>query len=259
MPLVGVLGGMGPLATADFLRKWARATDASRDQDHPRFVAYSNPHTPDRSAAILAGGPSPLPHLIEGLRFLETAGVDAIVIPCNTAHYWLSEMQSAIGKPIISIFEGVTRALEQSGARRIGVLGTAGTLASGLYQSELGRRGFEIFTPPVSEIETIVEPCIRAVKAGDLALARSLISSAVNGLARRGAEAVVLGCTELPVAAEAGLDEVSIPVIDSSAALARFLADWIEAFVPDALGPALAARKAEATPALAGGTSLQCL
>lgn len=232
-PLIGVLGGMGPLATADFLRKWALATPADCDQQHPSFIAYSDPATPDRSAAILGHGASPLPKMILGLEFLERNGADAIVIPCNTAHFWLEPMTAKIGIPIISIFDGVAHVLSicTPSPARVGILGTAGTLRSGLYQRELARRNYEVLVPDTASIESDVEPTIRSIKAGDFESASDTFARAVRALKVSGAQAIILGCTELPLAFDHIGDNFGIPVIDSTAALGTLLNAWIGDFV----------------------------
>ena len=227
-PLIGVLGGMGPLATADFMRLLAEQTAAACDQDHYRALLYSNPRVPDRSKAILGLGPSPLPGLLEGLALLERNGVDVIVIPCNTAHYWLHELEAAAHVPVLSIFEAVRRDLERlqirSGA--IGVLGTPGTIKSGIYQRDLKAAGYETIEPDDEALSTFVEPCIRAIKAGQIEAAVRLGRHAVAHLEGRRATAIVLGCTELPIAISESTSAGGMPIIDSTASLAAACVAW---------------------------------
>lgn len=233
-PLIGVLGGMGPLATADFLKQLAQLTVANCDQDHYRSLVYSNPRLPDRSQAILGDGPSPAPGLLEGLALLERNGVDVIVIPCNTAHYWLSELEAATRVPILSIFEAVRRELDrlQISSGAIGVLGTPGTIKSGIYQRDLAAAGFETIEPCDEELSAFVEPCIRAVKAGQIDAAARLASRAVDHLEGRRAAAIVLGCTELPIAVRQAASAGRAPIIDSTAALATACVDWASGRLP---------------------------
>src|SRR5699024_1394419 len=115
-PVLGVLGGMGPAATADFLDKLAASTPAARDQEHIATLVYSDPTTPDRSDAMVAEGPDPLPALLHGIEFLSNAGVGAIAIPCNSAHFWYDQMQRATDAPILHIVDAVARSEE----RRVG-------------------------------------------------------------------------------------------------------------------------------------------
>jgi aspartate racemase len=227
-PLIGVLGGMGPLATADFMKQLAQVTRASCDQDHYRSLIVSNPRLPDRSRAILGHGASPLPGLLEGVALLEKNGVDVIVIPCNTSHYWLSELEAATPIPILSILEAVRRDLErlQIGSGAIGILGTPGTLKSGIYQRHLTAAGFATLVPGDEALATFVEPAIRAVKAGQIGAAMQLAHRAVEHLEAHGVAAIVLGCTELPIAVTRSNAQAGAPIIDSNASLARACIDW---------------------------------
>lgn len=227
--LLGVLGGMGPLATVDFLVKFAKCRDFARDQDHPPLIVYSNPATPDRSAAITGVGPSPLPDLLEGIAFLERNGADAIVIPCNTAHFWLDDMRRAARVPILSILHAAAAAVASapSSPRTIGVLGTEGMLKSGLYQNVLLESGYAVVVPRDEDLEHFVEPAIRAVKAGSFSLANTLAAKAASQVVADGAEAIVLGCTELPIAFDGAKLDQEWPVIDSSLALANLAHSWI--------------------------------
>ncbi len=107
--ILGVLGGMGPLATVDFLQKLIEETPASRDQDHIPVIAYSVPQIPDRPLAILGKGESPLPHMLEGIHTLKRAGAQAIAIACNTAHYWYDDLVLQGGLPILHIADAACR------------------------------------------------------------------------------------------------------------------------------------------------------
>lgn len=137
--LVGVLGGMGPSATIDFLDKLTRLTrltEAKTDQGHRRILALSDPDIPDRSAAITGEGPSPEAALCRRLRLLERAGAGIVVIPCNSAHHWFDAMQKAVLVPILSIVDSTLSQVQAAIAPkgRIGVLATPGTIACGIYQ-----------------------------------------------------------------------------------------------------------------------------
>ncbi|HXF67998.1 MAG TPA: amino acid racemase, partial [Burkholderiales bacterium] len=133
--LLGVLGGMGPLATVDFMRKVIEATPARSDQEHLPLIVYSVPQVPDRTAAILQGGASPLPAMLRGIEVLGRAGAQALAIPCNTAHYWYDELVRQGGLPILHIADAACAALERRGVRgaAVGLLATSGTLAAGFY------------------------------------------------------------------------------------------------------------------------------
>lgn len=199
---LGVLGGMGPLATADFFYKLTLASKATRDQDHIETVIYSATRTPDRSSSIMGQGPSPLPMLIEGVSLLVDAGVSVIAIPCNTAHYWHADLARFSRVPILHIAESACEALRAAGepVAKVGLLATTGTLHAGIYQPPLAARGYEAVLPTASEQDEFVQPAIGLVKAGDVAGARALLEAAIDALVARGATRIVMGCTEIPVA-----------------------------------------------------------
>jgi aspartate racemase len=222
--VLGVLGGMGPLASADFMRQLTLRTHADRDQDHIPAVLWSDPRVPDRTAARLAGGEDPLPWLLRGVRGLEAAGCGAIAIPCNTAHLWFEPMQAATPLPILHIVDAARSGLRGQGITSgpIGLMGTAATLASGLYQSRLG---FDCLVPSEEEMRARVTPAIARVKANDLAAAYAPLAAVAAGLMARGSRAVVLGCTEIPLGIAAG-PALPFAVVDTVAALADAAILW---------------------------------
>lgn len=225
--VLGVLGGMGPLASAQFMLRLTLLTPALRDQDHIPTILWSDPRVPDRTAARLAGGEDPLPALLRGIGGLEAAGARAIAIPCNTAHGWFEPMQAATGLPILHIVDAAAAELRRLGVPggRIGVMGTAGTLAMRLYQDRLEALGYECLVPEPAEMDALVTPSIALVKANRLAESHEGAARAARSLAARGARAVVLGCTELPLAAAAG-PPLPFPVADTIDALARAAIAW---------------------------------
>jgi aspartate racemase len=239
--MLGVLGGMGPLASAEFMRRLTLLTPAMRDQDHIPAVLWSDPRVPDRSAARIAGGADPLPALLRGIRGLEAAGCGAIAIPCNTAHGWFDAMQAATPLPILHIVDAAADELARLGVAegRIGVMGTAGTLAMRLYQQRLEARGYRCLVPTPAEMETLVTPAIAEVKANRMAPAHPPLAEAAARLVARGARAVVLGCTELPLGIAAG-PALPFPVCDTLDALARAAIGWARADSPGQAGAATA-------------------
>lgn len=227
-PMIGVLGGMGPLATADFMVRLARLAKAERDQDHCRTLVYSNPRIPDRSAALLGQGASPLAGMIDGLGVLERSGADVIAIPCNTAHFWLRELASATAVPILSIIDAVGAELRRRGVHhgRVGLLATLGLTQSDVYQRGLEPSGYDVVTP-VDEDREAVEGALRAVKAGHVEAAREPLVRAIRDLSRRDVQAVILGCTELPIALPEETAPCGTPLIDSTRCLAELCLAWI--------------------------------
>ena len=227
--VLGVLGGMGPLASAQFMTRLTLLTPAERDQDHIPAVLWSDPRIPDRGAALIGQGPDPLPWLVRGIDGLKAAGCGAIVIPCNTAHGWFDPLTRAAGMPILHIVDAAAAGLRRIGvpSGRIGLMGTAATLAMKLYQNRLAASGWEIIVPEPAQMDRLVMPSIAAVKANRVAEAFIPLAEVVNSLASRGAAAVVLGCTEIPIAIQAGPAEaLRVPVVDTIDALARAAIEW---------------------------------
>jgi len=226
---LGVLGGMGPLAGAAFAMRVAALTPAATDQQHVPTLLRNDPRIPDRSDARMRGGEDPLPYMREGLRFLETAGARVIAIPCNTAHLWYDELAAATALPILHIIDAVIDDLRRMGIARgrIGLMGTPATLALNLYQDRLARHGYKCIVPTADEIDRHCVAPIRAVKANAVAAALEPAAEGARRLRARGADAVVLGCTELPLALphdrRAALD---VPLTDSIDALARAAIDY---------------------------------
>ncbi|MGH8185191.1 MAG: aspartate/glutamate racemase family protein, partial [Steroidobacteraceae bacterium] len=147
--VLGVLGGMGPLATADFLAKLIRATPAARDQDHLPVIICSFPNIPDRTEAIMSGGPSPLASMRRAMRVLCSCGSARIAIPCNTAHHWFEELQACSPFKILHIVDAVLEelVLRSFTHANVALLATAATLRSGVYGKRLLGAGFRIMLP----------------------------------------------------------------------------------------------------------------
>jgi len=221
-PVLGVLGGMGPAATADFMARLARLTPADRDQDHIPTIVYSDPTTPDRSDAILGNGPSPLPALTRGVDFLNQAGCALIAIPCNSAHYWYDDLAERSTAPVAHIVDATAvRLRAEAGVRTAGVLATDGTTRSGIYSRRLDSFGITAVDLTDLGDDNPVMRGIRELKAGAEATARDLLHQAGRELVRRGAQALVLGCTDVS-AALAGITAIDgAPVLDASDCLAR--------------------------------------
>ena len=205
-PLVGVLGGMGPLATVDFLHKLVQEMPAACDQDHVPVVAWNVAQIPDRQLALAGKGESPLPAMIEGIVRLSIAGATRIVIPCNTAHHWFDELAAASPVPLIHIVEATLDVLRNSSstlaAEKIGLIATRGALASGLYQKRFDAAGINYLCNTCDEVERLFMPGCYAVKSGDLEAGGRLLEACAEALLARGATRLVLACTEVPLALE---------------------------------------------------------
>lgn len=241
---LGVLGGMGPLAGATFATRLVRLTEVARDQDHIPVLLLNDPTVPDRTQARLSGGQSPLPAMLRGLDTLVRANVDLIAIPCNTAHLWFDELQAACPRPILHIVQAVIEDLRRRGVDHgpVGVLGTPATIRSALYQDALRTAGYEPVVPDLDEIDRVVAPAIAAVKANRLDEARGPVAQAIERLRRQGVRAVVLGCTELPLAVpHATRASAGVVLTDSIDALALMAIDRLRGS-PAAGRPAQAER-----------------
>ncbi len=224
--IVGILGGMGPEATLDLYRHIISLTPASRDQDHIRILIYSNPKIPDRTEAIVGNGKSPLSHLIESARLLERGGAGIIAMPCNTAHYFLPEMRQEISIPILDMIAETGRKLREilPEARTAGLIASRGTVLSRVYHKALSSLGMEVLIPDEADQRAIQE-AITQVKAGvhDRST-RETFQSIGMRLMEHGAEAIILGCTEVPLAFDP--DAVDYPSLNSTRILAEAAVDW---------------------------------
>ncbi|MEN0128771.1 MAG: amino acid racemase [Brevundimonas sp.] len=201
---VGVIGGVGPLATVYFMDKVVRLTQAARDQDHVDMVVLQHATIPDRTEYILGrSDDNPGPVMAEDARTLERVGVSFIVVPCNTAHHFTAEVVNATSVPVLSIVdETIAEVVDhRPGTSVVGILATSGTLAAQVYQHAAQARGLESVVPTDDEQAVVMRVIYDQVKAGqpvDLVALRSV----VDALVARGAQTIVLGCTELSVVAD---------------------------------------------------------
>ena len=223
--MLGVLGGMGPAAGAEFLRRLITQTPATCDQEHIPIVLWSDPTIPDRSTAKRARTNEPLEGLLRGIRGLKSAGCTQIVIPCNTAHFWYDQMLDQ-GVPILHIVESVAVELNNLNVTgTIGVLGTQGTIEFGLYQTMLEARGWNCIVPNQKDMSMYVQPAIDHVKSGELTIAHAFFKVVIENLIDRGVSAVVLGCTEIPLAVTE-TEMYGIPVVNSIDSLVKSTLEW---------------------------------
>ena len=218
--MLGVIGGMGPLATADFFRKLIDATPARDDDEHIPVLIHSVPQIPSRPAAILRGGASPLPALMAARDRLLTAGATVLAMPCNTAHHWYDELVAGCEVPFLHIVDAVGDLLPV-GARELGIVATRATLRTRVFEQRLAPRGIALTAPDETTYDRAVQPAIDAVKRGASLEAGRLLEPVIAAALDNGAVAVVLACTELPVALDAIASPLRARCIDSTDALAR--------------------------------------
>ncbi|MEU9497083.1 amino acid racemase [Streptomyces sp. NPDC048196] len=219
-PALGILGGMGPLATADFYRRLVERTPAGSDQGHLPVLMWADPAVPDRTAALLGEGPSPVPALVEGARWLRRAGASCVAVPCNTAHAYVEQLAKAAGVEVLDMIEAALEAAagKVPGVQRVGILATRGTRLAGLYERAGARLGVEVIQVPDRVQLEYVDAAIRAVKGGaDLAGPERWIAEAAGNLRGQGAQVVVAACTEIPLVSGAAAGV--LPLVDSTEAL----------------------------------------
>ena len=219
--IIGILGGMGPEATIDLFYKIIKSTPAEKDQDHLRIIIDNNPKIPDRTTAILGKGEDPLPALQETARNLEKAGADLIIIPCNTAHYFLPSIQESVKIPILNMIEETAKETQRKTPqiKKVGLLASIGTYKMEIYHQHFKKFNIEVISPEEKDKEEVMK-VIYAVKAGDLSeeVKRNILKIAQK-LIDKGVEAIITGCTEIPLILKEG--DVSVPIIDPTQVLAK--------------------------------------
>ncbi len=217
--IIGVLGGLGPDATVDLFKKILRNTSAKTDQEHLRIIIDCNPKIPDRTRAILGGGESPGEALKETAKNLERAGAGLIIIPCNTAHYWIEDVRKTVKIKVIDMLDETAQEIASKYPRikRVGLLASKGTVGAGLYQKRLERFGIKMVLPNDLDQNSVMD-VIYSVKSGNLTVKGKAIQIS-SRLIQDGAELIIAGCTEIPLVLEK--DDISIPFVDPAEILAR--------------------------------------
>ena len=198
--VIGIIGGMGPLATCDLFQKIVLHTDARTDQEHPRVVIDSNTAVPNRTDALLHGGPSPVPEIVKSVKRLESAGAEMLLIPCNTSHCYYDEIAAQAAVPVLHMIALTRDALCARSVRCAGLLATDGTVQTGVYQRTFEDSGIELLLPPPQDQSSVMGVIYDGVKAGNTLYDASAFRRCCEGLLARGAETLILGCTELPPA-----------------------------------------------------------
>ena len=221
---IGILGGMGPEATAHFFDLVVKNTRAATDQGHVPVIVYNLPSIPDRTAAILRGGPSPLPHLVRGVKVLQKAGADFAVIPCVTAHYFHAALAARSPIPVVHLLEETVADVRKRypRIRTTGLLASAGTVVSRIVHDAFEAAGIEVLVPPPREQKRVMEAIYgkKGIKAGvTTGPPRKAVLDVAAGLIRAGAHGIVAGCTELPLVLDE--DDLPVPLIEPMRIVAR--------------------------------------
>jgi len=215
--IVGILGGMGPEATAHFFSLIIKHTRAEKDQDHIPVIIYNNPKIPPRTDALLQKGPSPVPLLRQGIKTLERAGADFIVVPCVTVHAFLSQIAAKEKTRLLNILDETLTYTQKKMPElsRAGLIASTGTVKSEIFDQTFSRAGITILKPSPKEQEKVMEAIFgkKGIKAGFTSgPPKKLILKAAHRLIQRGAEAVIAGCTEVPLVLQQG--DLPVPLIE---------------------------------------------
>lgn len=202
MKKLGVIGGLGPMATVLFMKMVVEMTDAQNDQEHIEMIVYHCPQIPDRTDYILGKSTrSPAPELIRIGRRLEREGAELIAVPCVTAGCFYGELAAGVGIPVIDVYREVLDCLEKRKISCVGLMATSGTIAGGVFQKALAEAGYHLILPDAETQADIMHIIYKNVKANQ-PVERERFQRAVRQMRDAGAETIILGCTELSVVGE---------------------------------------------------------
>ncbi|GHV29168.1 aspartate racemase [Clostridia bacterium] len=196
---LGVVGGLGPMATAYFMRRIIEFTDASTDQEHIKMVILNATQIPDRTRFILGkSNEDPFDELLNCCKTLEAAKARLIVIPCNTSHYFYDKLTAEISIPIVHMQKETAKELKLLNTQKVGIMATTGTISAGLFQSALKEIGLNYLIPDGEQQNKIMEVIYNDIKAGEKTAEKEFLKLA-DWFFESGCNRVVLGCTELSV------------------------------------------------------------
>ena len=198
--VIGIIGGMGPLATCDLMTKMIHFTDADTDQQHVRLCVDSNTNIPDRTEAILHNGADPVPEMVKSALRLQGMGAQVLVMSCNTAHYFYDEVVKFVEIPFLNMIDQTALYLQRKGVERAAVLATDGTRDSGIFERAFQKAGIQTIYPSREHQKVLMSLVYDYVKAGNFALDELPLWDIIHQLRESGAQQLVLGCTELPLA-----------------------------------------------------------
>ena len=224
---IGIIGGMGPLATYDLFRKIIEKTDAKSDQDHIHICVDCNTNIPDRTKAILGCGEDPVPEMVRSGVRLKAMGADVLVMPCNTAHYFYDQITPFFDIPLINMLEETAKEIRRRKFKKIGLLASDGTIQSGVYHKALMNHGIDWVVPSPMNQGSVMDVIYNGVKASNRNINLDKFFSTMEELFENGAEVLVLGCTELPIAFE--MFHINIPAIDPTSVLAAAAIRFVNA------------------------------
>lgn len=197
--VVGIIGGMGPAATALLFQKMINYTEAKSDNEHIHILIDNNTQIPDRTEAIMKGNHKPAKYICESGKKLIECGAEILLIPCNTSHYYYEEIQAELSVPVINMIRETAEECKKRGYRKVGVLATTGTMAAKTYDQELHKLGIDIMYPDRIGQKKLMDIIYNQVKAGT-EIDTYLFYPTLSMMVDFGVEAFILGCTELPMA-----------------------------------------------------------
>lgn len=200
MKTIGIMGGMGPLATVDLFQKIILATKAATDQEHIHILIDNDTAIPDRTAAILGLGPDPVPEMIRAARRLKEQGADFLIVACNTAHFFLPEVEAQVKIPFINMLEETAAYCKKIKVDKAGLLATPGIYRSGIYHRAFEKLGVGLMEPDDKQGEIVHQVIYEGVKAGKTDYNVRQFRDVLRQMQADGADCFVLGCTEMPLA-----------------------------------------------------------
>lgn len=197
--VLGIVGGMGPLATVELFRLLVETTKSENDAGHIRILIDNNTGIPDRTSSIIGNGASPVPYIVESAKGLRSLGANYILIPCNTSHYYYDQIQREIDIPVINMVEETAKEISEKKYKKVGILATTGTIAGQVYDRYLCERNIELIKPSESQQIAVMDYIYNGVKAGNKAYDVKRFVNTIDDLYKRGAETIILACTEINV------------------------------------------------------------
>lgn len=231
MKTIGIVGGVGPEASNKFCDLLIKYKHKSKDQDNIPFIHFCNPQIPDRTEFILGKGKNPVPEIVKTCLKLEEAGADFLVIPCNTAHCFLSQIQQDISIPIIDMIKILIKKIktENPQIKRVGILATTGSIKAKLFENYLNIIDVKAIIPNSQDQEQLVMKAIygeNGIKSGKKVYPKKLLLKAAKNLIKKGAQAIILGCTEIPLVLKQ--KNLNLPLYDPMDIVAEEIIEYIE-------------------------------
>lgn len=215
---IGIIGGMGAAATCDLFNKIITMTDAKSDQEHIHVLIDCNTNIPDRTKAILGSGKDPVPEMVRSGIRLQSMGADVLIIPCNTAHYFYDKITPFFDIPLLNMLELTAQEIKNRNIGKVGLLASDGTITSRVYHTVLAEAGIDVIIPSPENQISVMNVIYNGVKAANWDIDLTAFYTAIDELFEQGAEMLLLGCTELPVAFD--LFHIDRPAVDPTVVLA---------------------------------------